>query len=87
MLTLCCSVLSGGYQNPQLILFYFFQIVLIDFGSSREYSKQFTDTYVQIIKSASVNDRQGVMNGSLKLGFLSGYETQVFVLCLTSCRP
>ena len=61
----------------KLLVIPIFQIVLIDFGSSREYSRKFTDTYIQIIKSASVYDRQGVLDGSSKLGFLTGYETQV----------
>ena len=53
------------------------QITLLDFGASREYSKEFTDEYIRVIKSASVGDRDGVYESSRKLGFLTGYESKV----------
>jgi aarF domain-containing kinase len=53
------------------------RIMLIDFGASREYSRKFTDIYIQVIKCAAVGDRQGVLVGSQQLGFLTGYETKI----------
>lgn len=51
--------------------------MLLDFGASREYSKQFVDKYIRIIKAAAENDRQTVLNISRELGFLTGYESKV----------
>ncbi|XP_044727738.1 atypical kinase COQ8B, mitochondrial isoform X2 [Chrysoperla carnea] len=53
------------------------QIVLLDFGASRPYSKPFMDHYVRIIKAASENDRETVLRISQKMGFLTGYESKV----------
>lgn len=53
------------------------QIVLLDFGASREYSKQFMDKYMRIIKSAAQGDRKGVLQYSQDIGFLTGYENKV----------
>ena len=51
--------------------------MLLDFGASREYSRKFTDVYIQIIKAAAEGNRQGVLDSSLAVGFLTGYETKV----------
>ena len=53
------------------------QIMLLDFGASRAYSRKFTDVYIQIIKAAAEGNRQGVAECSRTLGFLTGYETKV----------
>ncbi|ELT95038.1 hypothetical protein CAPTEDRAFT_4776 [Capitella teleta] len=53
------------------------RITLIDFGASREFSKEFTDAYIQVIKGATESNFQKVIDGSIKLGFLTGYETKV----------
>lgn len=52
-------------------------MILLDFGASREYSKDFIDKYVKVIKAASENDRETVLVTSKELGFLTGYEDQV----------
>ncbi|KAL8624392.1 Atypical kinase coq8a, mitochondrial [Nucella lapillus] len=52
------------------------KLVLLDFGSSREFSKKFVDRYIRVIHSAAKGDRQGVLAGSRELGFLTGYETK-----------
>ena len=53
------------------------QIVLLDFGASREYSDEFVDTYMHIIRGAARNDRETVRKYSVEIGFLTGYETKV----------
>ena len=53
------------------------QIILLDFGASREYSREFVDTYMHIIRGAANNDREKVEKYSVDIGFLTGYETKV----------
>ena len=53
------------------------QIILIDFGASREFSKEFVDDYIQVIHGAAVNNRDKVLEYSTRLGFLTGYESKV----------
>lgn len=53
-------------------------ISLIDFGSSRPYSREFVEQYFGIIKAAIDNDREAVLSKSLNIGFLSGYEAEAF---------
>ncbi len=53
-------------------------IYLLDFGSSREYSKEFVNKYMDVIRAAADQDKEGVLESSLKIGFLTGYETKVF---------
>lgn len=54
-----------------------FQIMLLDFGATREYSKDFMDQYVRILKAACDSDRVTVLDVSKDLGFLTGYESKV----------
>lgn len=51
--------------------------MLLDFGASREYSKEFVDKYIRVIEGAAEGDRQKVLEYSQALGFLAGYETKV----------
>jgi aarF domain-containing kinase len=53
------------------------QIMLLDFGASREYSKPFMDQYVRILKAACDSDRETVLAVSKDLGFLTGYESRL----------
>ena len=53
-------------------------ISLLDFGSSREYSKEFVNNYMDVIRAAADQDRERVVQSSKKIGFLTGYETQAF---------
>ena len=53
------------------------QIILLDFGASREYSSDFMDKYIEIMKAACDNDRRLVLEKSREIGFLTGYETKV----------
>jgi aarF domain-containing kinase len=52
------------------------KIALLDFGASREYSKDFTDLYIKIIKAAADRDRATVIKVSKQIGFLTGYESK-----------
>lgn len=53
------------------------EVILIDFGASREYSKEFVNKYIKIIEGAAKGDRQQVLEYSQVLGFLTGYESKV----------
>ncbi|OQV22285.1 AarF domain-containing protein kinase 4, partial [Hypsibius exemplaris] len=52
------------------------KIYLLDFGATRDFDRSFTDSYIQIIRGASVGDRDLVLKSSQKLGFLTGLETK-----------
>ncbi|RZC41767.1 aarF domain-containing protein kinase 4, partial [Asbolus verrucosus] len=54
------------------------QIMLLDFGASREYPKAFMDKYVQILKAACDADRETVLAVSRDIGFLTGYESKIY---------
>ncbi|CAH0560194.1 unnamed protein product [Brassicogethes aeneus] len=53
------------------------QVQLLDFGATREYSREFMDKYVKILKAACDDDRMTVLNTSKEMGFLTGYESTV----------
>ncbi|EDW36569.1 GL22961 [Drosophila persimilis] len=52
------------------------RLMLIDFGSTRFYKHEFIRNYRQVIISAAQNNRQGVLEMSREMGFLTGYETK-----------
>lgn len=52
------------------------RIVLLDFGAAREYSKEFVNDYIEIIRAAADRDADKVYEYSTKLGFLTGYESK-----------
>ncbi|VDO01377.1 unnamed protein product, partial [Rodentolepis nana] len=52
------------------------KIVLLDFGASRDYPRQFVDDYLRVIVAASEGDNAGIIEHSKNLGFLTGYETK-----------
>lgn len=52
------------------------RLMLIDFGSTRFYKHQFIRDYRQVIISAAQNNREGVLDMSRQMGFLTGYETK-----------
>lgn len=64
---------SNFYYDPQTDI-----ISLLDFGASREYSREFVDKYMKVIKAAAEQDRQGIVDSSLEIGFLTGYESKLF---------
>lgn len=53
------------------------QLMLLDFGASRSYSKTFVDMYIQLIRGAADGDRNKVLQVSRDIGFLAGYEAKV----------
>ncbi|CDS36787.1 ABC domain containing protein kinase [Echinococcus multilocularis] len=55
------------------------KIILLDFGASREYPRRFVDNYLRVIVAASNGDKPGILEYSRRLGFLTGYETKVFL--------
>lgn len=52
------------------------RLELLDFGASREYPEAFISTYVRTLVAASRNDRALCQDLSLKLGYLTGMESQ-----------
>jgi len=57
------------------------QLILLDFGASRAYSKNFTDMYMDMVKGAADGDRDRVLQVSRDIGFLTGYESKVIDKC------
>uniref|UniRef100_UPI00398F5FFA atypical kinase COQ8A, mitochondrial-like n=1 Tax=Pristiophorus japonicus TaxID=55135 RepID=UPI00398F5FFA len=53
------------------------KVSLLDFGATREFDKEFTDQYIEIIRSAAKLDQEAVLNKSIELKFLTGYETKL----------
>ncbi|WWC65611.1 uncharacterized protein I303_108231 [Kwoniella dejecticola CBS 10117] len=54
-------------------------IQLIDFGASREYTKEFMDGWYRLLKSCLEGDRAKMKEESLSLGYLTGEENEVMV--------
>ena len=51
-------------------------INLIDFGAAKEYSEEFLMNYLSLIRACANQDREGVIDQSIRLGFLTGEETK-----------
>ena len=52
---------------------------LIDFGSTREYSKSFVDGYLRIVWANANQDVDTLMSQSQKMGFLTGEENDIMM--------
>lgn len=50
-------------------------IVLLDFGSARDFPIEFIRDYAKVIRAAASLDRNGIKEWSQRLGFLTGDET------------
>ncbi|PWV14772.1 putative ABC1 protein [Trypanosoma cruzi] len=50
------------------------KISLIDFGAAREYSEEFVKDYMDVVAAAARQDREKIIEKSIKLGFLTGNE-------------
>lgn len=50
---------------------------LIDFGASREYTKEFMNGWYRLLMSAVKGDRATMKDESEKLGYLTGEENEV----------
>ncbi|KAK2764874.1 hypothetical protein FQN54_008571 [Arachnomyces sp. PD_36] len=55
------------------------RLELLDFGATRAYPADFIDTYMRLLRSASRVDREECRELSLKLGYLTGFESQTMV--------
>jgi aarF domain-containing kinase len=53
------------------------QVELVDFGATREYSKEFMDSWLRLLQAAASEDRDACVEWSLKLGYLTGQENEV----------
>lgn len=62
---------SNFFFDPQT-----HKVALLDFGATRGFNKHFTDTYIEIIKAAADQDREGVLLKSREMKFLTGYESK-----------
>ncbi|CAJ1073301.1 atypical kinase COQ8A%2C mitochondrial isoform X1 [Xyrichtys novacula] len=52
------------------------EVALLDFGATRGFEKSFTDTYIEIINAAANQNREGVLQKSREMKFLTGYESK-----------
>merc|ERR1711871_83944 len=55
------------------------RINLIDFGASREYSRDFVDGYMTLVWAAANGDKETLLDVSKRLGFLTGDETSEMI--------
>lgn len=55
------------------------RLSLIDFGACRPFPKKFIDEYLRLVRASGERDRQGVIDASIKLGFLTGEESQLML--------
>ncbi|KAF9007062.1 ABC1 family-domain-containing protein [Cyathus striatus] len=55
------------------------QIELVDFGATREYTKEFMDNWLRLLQAAASADRDACVEWSLKLGYLTGKEDEVML--------
>lgn len=52
------------------------RLMLIDFGSTRFYTKEFIDNYLRVTMAAARRDRDEVLRVSETMGFLTGLESE-----------
>lgn len=55
------------------------KLELLDFGASREYPDRFIELYVRTLMAASKKDRNACRDLSIKLGYLTGYESKAML--------
>ena len=55
------------------------RVELVDFGATREYSKEFIDGWLRLLSAAVDEDRDACVEWSRKLGYLTGEENEVMV--------
>ncbi|KAH7912052.1 ABC1-domain-containing protein [Hygrophoropsis aurantiaca] len=55
------------------------QVSLVDFGATREYSKEFMDNWLRLLQAAAQEDRDACIDSSLRLGYLTGEENEVML--------
>ncbi|XP_038682776.1 protein ABC transporter 1, mitochondrial-like [Tripterygium wilfordii] len=52
---------------------------LIDFGAARDYPKKFVDDYLRMVVACANGDRDGVIEMSKRLGFMTGMESEIMI--------
>ena len=62
------------------------QIELVDFGATREYSREFMDSWLRLLQAAASDDRDACIEWSLKLGYLTGQENKVHFCAIVRIR-
>ncbi|KAG7465713.1 hypothetical protein MATL_G00156410 [Megalops atlanticus] len=62
---------SNFFYDPQT-----HRVALLDFGATRGFDKSFVDVYIEIIKAAADGNREGVLQRSIEMKFLTGYESK-----------
>ncbi|MBN3314403.1 COQ8A kinase, partial [Atractosteus spatula] len=62
---------SNFFYDPQT-----HRVALLDFGATRGFDLDFTDVYIEVIKAAADGNRQRVLDKSVEMKFLTGYETK-----------
>ncbi|CAN9507748.1 unnamed protein product [Ophioblennius macclurei] len=65
---------SNFFYDPQT-----HRVALLDFGATRGFDQSFTDLYIEVIRSAAVADREGVLKKSIEMKFLTGYESKAMI--------
>lgn len=55
------------------------KVELVDFGATREYSKEFIDGWLRLLSAAVDEDRDACVEWSRKIGYLTGEENEVMV--------
>uniref|UniRef100_A0A8C0VEW6 Atypical kinase COQ8B, mitochondrial-like n=1 Tax=Cyanistes caeruleus TaxID=156563 RepID=A0A8C0VEW6_CYACU len=51
-------------------------VTLLDFGATREFEREFTDHYIEVIRAAAERDEEKILRKSRDLKFLTGFESQ-----------
>ncbi|XP_030261801.1 atypical kinase COQ8A, mitochondrial isoform X2 [Sparus aurata] len=65
---------SNFFYDPQT-----HRVSLLDFGATRGFAESFTDVYIEVIRSASEGDREGVLKKSIEMKFLTGFESKSMI--------
>ncbi|KAJ0026973.1 hypothetical protein NQD34_017973 [Periophthalmus magnuspinnatus] len=65
---------SNFFYDPQT-----HRVALLDFGATRGFDQTFTDVYIEVIRAAAEGDREGVLQKSIDMKFLTGYESKPMI--------
>ncbi|KAF9228105.1 ABC1-domain-containing protein [Gyrodon lividus] len=55
------------------------QLSLVDFGATREYTTEFMDNWLRLLRAAACEDRTGCVDWSLKLRYITGEENEIML--------
>ncbi|KAF9239410.1 ABC1-domain-containing protein [Melanogaster broomeanus] len=55
------------------------QVSLVDFGATREYTKEFMDNWLHLLQAAASGDRAACIDWSLKLRYITGEENEIML--------